>query len=125
LGGIDAIFNTSRTAAKSRYAESEMKHSNEAVLEALRHAQYRQVPWPKRPKVFEFLRGAGLLETIRQRTPDGPGYHAPVDIAVLTARGKAEIVRLERIERLASWPDERVSLYLVAGGATATESGSI
>jgi hypothetical protein len=100
-----------------------MKHSNEAVLEALRHAQYRQVPWPKRPKVFEFLRGAGLLETIRQRTPDGPGYHAPVDIAVLTERGKAEIVRLERIERLASWTDERISLYFVpASGATATEN---
>ncbi|RKP50236.1 hypothetical protein [Pararobbsia silviterrae] len=89
-----------------------MKHSNEAVLEALRHAQYRQVPWPKRPKVFEFLRGAGLLETIRQRTPDGPGYHAPVDIAVLTARGKAEIVRLERSERAPTWSNERVNLYL-------------
>lgn len=88
------------------------QHSNEAVLEALRHAQYRQVPWPKRPKVFEFLRGAGLLETIRQRTPDGPGYHAPVDIAVLTPRGKAEIVRLERSERAPSWTDERVNLYL-------------
>ena len=65
--------------------------SNEAVLEALRRVQYRQVPWARRPGVFEYLRGLGLMETVRQRTvAPGAGFHAPVDIAVLTDKGRAE-----------------------------------
>ena len=88
-----------------------MTYSNEAVLEALRHAQLRQVPWAKRPQVFEFLRETGLLELVRQRTAAAPGYHSPVDIAVLTETGKAEIDRLERSERSAHWQDAREGDY--------------
>jgi hypothetical protein len=89
-----------------------MNYSNEAVLEALRRIQYRQVPWPRRPRVFEFLRSCGLLETARQRTASAPGYHAPVDIAVLTEMGKAEVERLERAERGMMWSDMRTVIYV-------------
>ena len=79
-------------------------YSNEAVLEALRRVQYRQVPWARRPGVFEYLRGLGLMETARQRTVSpGAGFHAPVDIAVLTERGRAEFTRLAREERSLNW----------------------
>jgi len=88
-----------------------MTYSNEAVLEALRRAQLRQVPWAKRPQVFEFLREMGLLELVRQRTAAAPGYHSPVDIAVLTEIGKSEIERLERNERSSHWLDVREGDY--------------
>ncbi len=88
-----------------------MTYSNETVLEALRRAQLRQVPWAKRPEAFEFLREMGLLELVRQRTAAAPGYHSPVDIAVLTEIGKAEIDRLERNERSPRWSDVRVGDY--------------
>src|SRR6478735_612243 len=80
-------------------------YSNEAVLEALRRAQYRQVPWAKRPGVFQYLRALGLMDTVRQRTvAPAPGFHAPVDIAVLTERGRAEFARLSHDEGLLTWP---------------------
>jgi len=88
-----------------------MKYSNEVVLDALRHVQLRQVPWAKRPQIFEFLRDMGLLDTVRQRTAATPGYHSPVDIAVLTDTGKAEIDRLERHERSAQWSAQRIVEY--------------
>ncbi len=79
-------------------------YSNEAVLEALRRAQYRQVPWARRPNVFSHLRDHGLLELVRQRTvAPAPGFHAPVDIAVVTERGKSEFNRLSREERSMDW----------------------
>ena len=87
-------------------------YSNEAVLEALRRVQYRQVPWAKRPGVFEYLRGLGLMETVRQRTvAPGAGFHAPVDIAVLTDKGRAEFNRLAREERALSWTNARSGEY--------------
>jgi hypothetical protein len=80
-------------------------YSNEAVLEALRRAQYRQVPWARRPGVFQYLRALGLMDTVRQRTvAPAPGFHAPVDIAVLT----------EHDERLLSWTAQRMNDYVVA-----------
>ncbi|MEW9584670.1 hypothetical protein [Paraburkholderia sp. DGU8] len=89
-------------------------YSNEAVLEALRRAQYRQVPWARRPGVFQYLRALGLMDTVRQRTvAPAPGFHAPVDIAVLTERGKAEFARLEHSERLLSWTAQRTNDYVV------------
>jgi|SRR3984893_16142885 hypothetical protein len=88
-------------------------YSNEAVLEALRRAQYRQVPWARRPGVFEYLRALGLMETVRQRTvAPAPGFHAPVDIAVLTDRGRAEFARLERDERSLAWQAHRMNDYV-------------
>jgi hypothetical protein len=89
-------------------------YSNGAVLEALRRAQFRQVPWSKRPRVFEFLRQQGLLETMRQPSRPVPGHHEPVDIAVLTVRGKEEIGRLEQRERLSHWIDEKALVYVLA-----------
>jgi len=87
-------------------------YSNEAVLEALRRVQYRQVPWAKRPGVFEYLRGLGLMETVRQRTvAPGAGFHAPVDIAVLTDKGRAEFNRLARDERMLTWTTSRLNEY--------------
>jgi hypothetical protein len=94
-------------------------YSNGAVLEALRRAQFRQVPWPNRPRVFEFLRQQGLLETMRQPSRPGPGHHEPVDIAVLTARGKEEIDRLEQREQSSHWIDEKALVYVLAARAEA------
>ena len=96
-------------------------YSNEAVLEALRRVQYRQVPWARRPGVFEYLRGLGLMVTARQRTVSpGAGFHAPVDIAVLTDRGRAEFTRLAREERSLGWAAQRMGDYSLAESAAAT-----
>lgn len=94
-------------------------YSNETVLEALRRVQYRQVPWAKRPGMFEYLRGLGLMETARQRiVSPGAGFHAPVDIAVLTDKGRAEFTRLAREERALEWASRRGLEYApVAAGA--------
>ncbi len=90
-------------------------YSNEAVLEALRRAQYRQVPWARRPGVFEYLRALGMMDTVRQRTvAPAPGFHAPVDIAVLTDRGRAEFARLARDERSLDWDRHRANDYVAA-----------
>ena len=97
-------------------------YSNEAVLEALRRVQYRQVPWAKRPGVFEYLRGLGLMETVRQRTvAPGAGFHAPVDIAVLTEKGRAEFNRLAREERALSWTDTKAGEYAPREAVAAIE----
>ncbi|WJF91257.1 hypothetical protein QS306_06395 [Paraburkholderia bonniea] len=91
------------------------RYSNEAVLEALRRAQYRQVPWARRPNTFEYLRALGLMETVRQRTvAPAPGFHAPVDIAVLTERGRAEFARLAHNENSPDWEDCKKNAYVVA-----------
>ncbi|CAM2187214.1 conserved hypothetical protein [Paraburkholderia sacchari] len=88
-------------------------YSNEAVLEALRRVQYRQVPWARRPEVFQYLRNLGFMDTVRQRTvAPAPGFHAPVDIAVLTERGRAEFARLSRDERSLSWTEQRMADYV-------------
>ena len=95
-------------------------YSNEAVLEALRRVQYRQVPWAKRPSVFEYLRGLGLMDIVRQRTvAPAPGFHAPVDIAVLTDKGRAEFARLARDERSLSWESQRVHDYALGEACVA------
>lgn len=101
-------------------------YSNEAVLEALRRVQYRQVPWARRPGVFEYLRGLGLMATVRQRTvAPGAGFHAPVDIAVLTDKGRAEFARLEREERSLNWASQRMGDYSVADAGAATASAAM
>ncbi|TKC81692.1 hypothetical protein FAZ69_27395 [Trinickia terrae] len=95
-------------------------YSNEAVLEALRRVQYRQVPWAKRPNVFEYLRGLGLMDTVRQRTvAPAPGFHAPVDIAVLTDKGRAEFARLARDERTLGWEAQRMHDYALGDALVA------
>lgn len=90
-------------------------YSNQAVLDALRRVQYRQVPWARRPGVFEYLRTLGLMDTVRQKTvAPAPGFHAPVDIAILTEIGRAEFVRLERDEKASSWVDRSTASYTLA-----------
>jgi hypothetical protein len=90
-------------------------YSNEAVLDALRRVQYRQVPWARRPGVFEYLRTLGLMDTVRQKTvAPAPGFHAPVDIAVLTDNGRAEFARLERDEKASDWIDRRMNDYVLS-----------
>lgn len=55
------------------------------------------------------------MDTVRQRTvAPAPGFHAPVDIAVLTERGKAEFARLEHDERLLTWTAQRMNDYVLA-----------
>ncbi|AIO67162.1 MULTISPECIES: hypothetical protein [Burkholderia] len=90
-------------------------YSNEAVLDALRRVQYRQVPWARRPGVFEYLRALGLMDTVRQKTvAPAPGFHAPVDIAVLTDNGRVEFARLERDERQPDWDARRTEDYALS-----------
>lgn len=98
-------------------------YSNEVVLDALRRAQYRQVPWARRPGVFEYLRGLGLMDTARQKTvAPAPGFHAPVDIAILTDNGRAEFARLERNEKAATWADLRIAHYQLGGAVAVSVS---
>jgi hypothetical protein len=53
------------------------------------------------------------MDTVRQRTvAPAPGFHAPVDIAVLTERGRAEFARLEREERSLQWSTDRMADYI-------------
>lgn len=62
-----------------------------------------------------------MMDTVRQRTvAPAPGFHAPVDIAVLTERGRAEFARLSRDERSLDW-DARRMLHYVFSGAVAGE----
>lgn len=96
-------------------------YSNEAVLDALRRVQYRQVPWARRPNVFEYLRNLGLMDTVRQKTvAPAPGFHAPVDIAILTDTGRAEFSRLERDERSTAWVDRRIDDYVLSDASAVT-----
>jgi hypothetical protein len=101
-------------------------YSNEVVLEALRRAQYRQVPWAKRPGVFQYLRSLGMMDTVRQRTvAPAPGFHAPVDIAVLTELGRAEFARLARDERSLDWDARRVRNYVFAGAVAGERAAAV
>ena len=53
------------------------------------------------------------METVRQRTvAPGAGFHAPVDIAVLTDKGRAEFTRLAREERALDWDARRTDDYI-------------
>jgi hypothetical protein len=59
------------------------------------------------------------MDTVRQRTvAPAPGFHAPVDIAVLTERGRAEFTRLAHDETLLSWTAQRMNDYVVASADT-------
>ena len=54
------------------------------------------------------------MDTVRQRTvAPAPGFHAPVDIAVLTDRGRAEFARLARGERSLDWQSLRMDDYVM------------
>jgi len=60
------------------------------------------------------------METVRQRTvAPGAGFHAPVDIAVLTDKGRAEFTRLAREERSLDWDRRRADDYVFKMAAAA------
>jgi hypothetical protein len=87
-----------------------MSVSNEAVLDGLHLALFRQVPWHKRPTIFSALHKIDLIRPVRQQLAVGARYPA-FDIAAITERGRAEVDRLERCQRTAAWEVERHADY--------------
>jgi hypothetical protein len=76
--------------------------TNEAVLKHLQMACYRQIPWHRRPPLFNRLAGCGLIRI--RRVPPIVNGKAPAlfDMAALTVMGRLE---LDRLQRVASRPD--------------------
>jgi hypothetical protein len=89
-----------------------MKYANGAVLEALHLAQYRQIPWLKRPPIFTSLQVLGLVRIVAQRPPVDTRYYAPVQIAELTDKGRDEAARLEARRQSPDWERERQADYV-------------
>ncbi|CAD6560039.1 hypothetical protein LMG27952_07021 [Paraburkholderia hiiakae] len=83
-----------------------MEFNNGAVLEALRLALYRQIPWHKRPAIFTSLRSQGLIQTVDQRTPPNATYLPAFQIAILTDKGQREIQRIEASKHISGWLDD-------------------
>ena len=73
----------------------------------------------------EALRPGGRL-ALSDILLTNPGDRAPVDIAVLTDKGRAEFARLARDERSLSWQSRRAGDYAVseAGAAPVLEARS-
>ncbi|MFM0239693.1 hypothetical protein [Paraburkholderia phytofirmans] len=90
-----------------------MKYDNGAVLEALHLAQYRQIPWHKRPPVFTSLQALGLVRTVVQQPPVDTRHYTPVQIVELTDKGKEEAARLEARQQSPDWERERHADYAV------------
>ncbi len=84
--------------------------SNEMVLDGIRQALYRQIPWHKRPDSFSALRSLGLVESAKPKAPIG-AVNPVFDIAVITRRGRAEVGRLEYSARQPSWDRARYDGY--------------
>ncbi|WP_042337042.1 hypothetical protein [Paraburkholderia ferrariae] len=83
-----------------------MEFKNGAVLEALRLALYRQIPWHKRPAIFTLLRSQGLIQTIDQKPPPGTKHLPTIQIATLTDKGQREIQRIEASKHVSGWLDD-------------------
>ncbi|CAG9245388.1 conserved hypothetical protein [Paraburkholderia unamae] len=83
-----------------------MEFNNGAVLEALRLALYRQIPWHKRPAIFTPLRSQGLIDTIDQKPPPGTKFLPTLQIAILTDKGQKEIRRIEASTHVSGWLDD-------------------
>lgn len=66
---------------------------NGQVWNTLELVRLRQIPWHKRPDTFDKLQAAGLLESVQQKTLTVTDRPAPL-VAVLTERGKEELIRL-------------------------------
>lgn len=82
-----------------------MEFSNGAVLEALRLALYRQIPWHKRPAIFTSLRSQGLIHTVDLKPPPSTKYLPTLQIAILTDKGQKEIQRIEASKHVFGWLD--------------------
>ena len=83
-----------------------MEFNNGAVLEALRLALHRQIPWHKRPAIFTPLRAQGLIQTFDQKPPPSTKFLPSLRIAVLTDKGQKEIQRIEASMHVAGWLDD-------------------
>lgn len=77
--------------------------SHEAVLRHLRMAGERRIPWRRRPPLFAWLLGWGMIEM--QRLPPEGNTRAPAlfEMAVLTGAGHSELERLQRLATEAGW----------------------
>ena len=80
-----------------------MECSNGTVLEALRLALYRQIPWHKRPAIFTLLHAQGLIQSVDHKPPPGAAYLPPHRIAILTEKGQKDIKRIETSMHIAGW----------------------
>ncbi|NIE66440.1 hypothetical protein [Burkholderia sp. Ax-1719] len=83
-----------------------MEFNNGAVLEALRLALHRQIPWHKRPAIFTALRSQGLIQIVDQKPPPSTRYLPPLQIATLTVKGQSEINRIEASSHVSGWLDD-------------------
>jgi hypothetical protein len=83
-----------------------MQFTNGAVLEALRLALHRQIPWHKRPAIFTLLRSQGLIQTIDQKPPPSTKYLPTLQIAILTDKGQREVQRIEASKHVSGWLDD-------------------
>jgi hypothetical protein len=92
-----------------------MEFKNGAVLEALRLALYRQIPWHKRPAIFTLLRSQGLIQTVAQKPPPSTKYLPPLQIAILTDKGQREIQRIEASRHVSGWLDDDYFATFLAG----------
>lgn len=90
-----------------------MEFNNGAVLDALRLALYRQIPWHKRPPIFTSLRSQGLIQTVDQKPPPSAQYLPAFQIAILTDKGQKEIQRIEASKHVSGWlEDDYVATFL-------------
>ncbi|MEM5310562.1 hypothetical protein [Paraburkholderia sp. JHI869] len=83
-----------------------MEFNNGAVLEALRLALHRQIPWHKRPAIFTWLRSQGLIQTIEQKPTASTTYLPAHQIAILTDKGQKELQRIEASKNVSGWLDD-------------------
>ncbi|MFP3277858.1 MAG: hypothetical protein RXR52_44210 [Paraburkholderia sp.] len=82
-----------------------------AVLDALRHVRQRQVVRYRHGRVLDALHALGLIEWTRepvrvsqqQSSPDSAFYHAPAEVAQLTAAGRSTFARLISLEDAPGW----------------------
>lgn len=88
-----------------------MKYANGAILDALHLAQYRQIPWHKRPAIFTSLQALGLVRIVAQQPPVDTRHYIPVQIAELTDKGREEAARLEARTQSPEWERQRHADY--------------
>jgi hypothetical protein len=91
-----------------------MEFNNGAVLEALRLALHRQIPWHKRPAIFTSLRSQGLIQAVDDKPPPGTNYLPPLQIATLTEKGQKEMRRIEASKHVSGWLDDDYFATLLA-----------
>ena len=91
------------------------------VLEALRQTLHRQMVRGRHPVAHNVLHRLGLIEWVRQpkRTSRylmanparADAYSPPVDIAILTAAGRAALDRLTALALTPQWIERRMLPY--------------